>query len=61
MDAIQQDGLPWTHVNDINNEASNLYGVNAIPSNFLIDPNGNIIATNLRGGDMISTLKGLIK
>jgi hypothetical protein len=32
-----------------NNEASRLYGVNSIPANFLLDPDGIIIAKGLRG------------
>ncbi|WP_295771948.1 TlpA disulfide reductase family protein [uncultured Mucilaginibacter sp.] len=50
--AIKKDALPWTQVSDLNgwqNAAAQLYGVKAIPQNYLIDPNGKIIATNLRG------------
>lgn len=51
--AIAQDGLKWKwHVSDLkhwNSEAGRLYGVNSIPMSFLVDPNGIIIAKNLRG------------
>lgn len=50
--AVQKDGLPWTQVSELKGfegTAAKLYGVTAIPSNFLIDPNGKIIARNLRG------------
>ena len=49
--AINTDNLTWTHVSDLQgrNAAAQLYHVNVIPQNFLIDPNGNIIAKNLRG------------
>jgi hypothetical protein len=30
-------------------EAARRYGVHAIPENFLVDPSGKIVATNLRG------------
>ncbi|HEY1111922.1 MAG TPA: TlpA disulfide reductase family protein [Chitinophagaceae bacterium] len=49
--AIEKDGLPWTHVSDLqswNNAVAALYRVQAIPQNYLIDPNGKIIAKNLR-------------
>ncbi|PQA58301.1 TlpA disulfide reductase family protein [Siphonobacter curvatus] len=52
MKAIHKDNLTWTHVSDLqfwNNEAARLYGVQAIPQNFLLDPNGKIIAKNIRG------------
>lgn len=51
--AIETDGLEdWYHVSDLKYwdcEPAKLYGVRSIPSNFLIDPDGKIIATNLRG------------
>jgi peroxiredoxin len=50
--AIHKDGLTWTHVSDLkfwDNEVAKLYGVQAIPQNFLLDPSGKVIAKNLRG------------
>ena len=50
--AIHKDGLTWTHVSDLkfwDCEVAKLYGVQAIPQNFLLDPNGKVIAKNLRG------------
>jgi len=52
LNAIEKDGLEWTNVSDLKgwkNEASNLYLVRAVPQNYLIDPNGIIIAVNLKG------------
>ena len=52
LDAIAKDNLTWTHVSDLkfwNNEAAQLYHVQAIPFNFLLDPQGKIIGKNLRG------------
>lgn len=51
-DAIKTDNLSWTQVSELKGWASSIarnYQVNSIPANFLIDPNGNIIASNLRG------------
>lgn len=63
--AIKQDKLAWPyHVSDLNgwnSNAARLYGINSIPSNFLIDPNGKIIAKNLRGADLHFELDKLIK
>ena len=61
--AIEQDGLPWTQVSDLkywNNSAALEYGVQAIPQNFLLDPQGKIVATNLRGEALQSTLSKLL-
>lgn len=52
MKGIQEDDLNWTHVSDLqfwNSQAARLYKVNQIPSNFLLNPDGEIIARNLRG------------
>ncbi len=61
--AIKQDGLEWPdHVSDLkywNSAAVKLYGVESIPTNFLLDPKGVIIAHGLRGealGNKLSTL-----
>jgi peroxiredoxin len=52
MEAIHKDNLTWTHVSDLKwwqNEVAKLYGIQAIPQNLLIDPEGKIIAKNLNG------------
>jgi peroxiredoxin len=57
--AIHKDNLKWTHVSDLqfwNNAAAQLYRVNSIPFNMLIDPSGKIIAKNLRGEMLHSKL-----
>lgn len=64
IDAIAKDGLVWTQVSDLksfNNEAAVLYGVKAIPQNFLIDPNGVIVAKNLRGNALEEKLAIIFK
>ncbi len=55
LDAIAKDGLTWPQVSDLrgaDNEAAKLYGVTAVPANFLISPEGKIIGRNLRGEDL---------
>ncbi|MFO7789653.1 MAG: TlpA disulfide reductase family protein [Bacteroidales bacterium] len=51
--AIEKDNLSeWTHVSDLkywNSEAAAEYGVRSIPASFLLNPEGEIIETNLRG------------
>lgn len=52
INAIEKDGLTWTQVSDLNawnNEVARFYGVRAVPQSYLIDPQGVIIAQNLRG------------
>ncbi len=55
LNAIKMDGIPWTQVSELkgfSSDAAVQYGVNAIPTNFLIDPKGKIVARNLRGEDL---------
>ena len=63
--AIEQDGLEWpNHVSDLKGPGSvpaAMYGVMAIPMNFLIDGDGIIVAKNLRGEYLESKLKELLK
>ncbi|MDH4090114.1 MAG: AhpC/TSA family protein [Cyclobacteriaceae bacterium] len=50
--AIKQDGLDWTHVSDLKywqSAAAKSYNITGIPFSVLLDPNGVIIAKNLRG------------
>lgn len=52
LQAIKDDGLAWTQVSDLkywNNEVAQLYKIQSIPQNYLIDPEGKIIGKNLRG------------
>jgi peroxiredoxin len=64
MKAIHDDGLTWTHVSDLkywNNAAAVQYGIQAIPQNYLLDPQGKIVAKNLSGEDLDKKLGALLK
>ena len=64
LKAIEKDGLNWMQVSDLqgfDNQAAKLYGVSAIPQNFLIDPNGVVIAKNLRGDELQKKLAAVLK
>ena len=64
LEAIQKDGLTWTHISDLkfwDSEAVGLYGFNGIPYNVLLDPTGKIIADNLRGSDLERKLEEVLK
>jgi peroxiredoxin len=55
LQAIEADKLTWTQVSELNywsNSAVSLYGISSIPSNLLLDPDGRIIAKNLRGNQL---------
>jgi peroxiredoxin len=64
VQAIQADGLSWNHVSDLkfwDSAVVPLFGINAIPTNFLLDPQGKIIAANLRGDALEQKLKEVVK
>jgi peroxiredoxin len=62
--AIEEDKLDWYHISDLkywNSAAVALYGFDGIPYNVLVDPQGKIIGTNLRGTDLEIKLGEMIK
>lgn len=63
LQAIKDDGLSWTQVSDLKgggNKAALLYNVKAIPSSFLIGPDGKILAKSLRGSDLENKIAELL-
>jgi peroxiredoxin len=65
MAAIEQDGLVWnSHVSDLKgwqSEASRAYNVSSIPFTVLIDREGKVIGTNLRGEGLANTLQSIFE
>ncbi len=62
VEAIEEDGLTWLHVSDLQgwkNEVAQQFGISSIPATILIDPEGKIIAKNLRGPYLESKLEEL--
>lgn len=63
LKAIANDKLTWNHVSDLqywNNAVAQLYHIQSIPGNFLIDPTGKIIAKDLRGSELDKKLCELL-
>lgn len=64
VSAIENDELPWINVSDLlgpGDPVSIMYNINLIPSNFLIGPDGKVIAINLRGELIEPTLAKFIQ
>lgn len=64
VEAVKKDGLPWLHVGDMkgwSTAAAVLYNVKAVPSNWLIGPDGKIVAVNLTGEALQKELRALLK
>ena len=64
LNAVKHDGMPWIQVSDLKGFKSDIavkYGISAIPQNFLINPEGIIVAKNLRGEDVDKQLSAFVK
>jgi len=64
LKAIADDGLTWKHISDLKrwkSAAVDLYGLDGIPYNVLVDPSGKIIATSLREEALQQKLGELLK
>ncbi len=64
LKAIKDDQLNWAQVSDLkfwSNAVAVQYKIQSIPQNYLIDPNGVIIAKNLRGQELQTRLAALLK
>ena len=63
LQAIKDDKLSWTQVSDLQywrNEVAVKYRIQSIPQNFLVDPEGKIVAKNLRGSELQNKLCELL-
>lgn len=64
LKAIEDDGLTWPQVSDLkyfNSAAAALYQIEAIPATYLLDPDGKIIAKDLRGPALENKLAEIFK
>lgn len=61
--AIAKDQLTWPQVSNLKKwdcPIAKLYNVEEIPSTFILDENGNIVAKNLRGDELKAKIKSLL-
>ena len=64
INAIVDHHLNWIHLSDLkywNSEASVVYGISSIPANILVDGNGIIVATDLRGEELSRKLRHIFR
>ncbi|MGS2723864.1 redoxin family protein [Porticoccus sp. GXU_MW_L64] len=65
LEAVEVDGMPWINVSEITDaagvpKASKLYAVTSVPSSFLLDAEGTILAVNLEGDDLAEKIAELL-
>lgn len=64
LGAVKADNLPWTQVSDVKGfktEVAVRFGITAIPQNVLIDPDGKVIAKDLRGENVNEQIAKFVK
>ena len=64
LGAVEQNDMNWLHVSEVkgfDNQAAKDYAIQGIPSNFLIDGQGTIVARNLRGEALYEKIGELLK
>lgn len=61
LEALGELDVPWANYLDVNRQAITEYKVMYIPSTFIIDQNGVIIAEKLRGKDLSDFIENLFK
>lgn len=64
VNAIETDGLTWTHISDLQgwqNAVAKQFQIFSIPQNFLIDPDGKVVGKNLRGVALETKLAKILK
>jgi len=64
LKAMKEDGGSWIQTSDLkgnDNSAKKDYGISVVPQNFLVDPNGIIIARNLIHEALYKKLEEVLK
>ena len=64
INAIKSWDMPWIHLSDLNgwnSEAGKVYGIRGIPDNILINPDGIIVARDLRGPELRQVLSEIFQ
>lgn len=63
LDAVKENGMNWIQVSALtgfDNQAAKDYAIQGIPANFLIDAQGKIVASNLRGDEVYNKIAELL-
>lgn len=59
--ALKEDKTPWMHVIDTQGGTARKWGIQYIPTSFLLDKEGNLVAVNAEAGALETHLKKLLK
>lgn len=60
MKAINKEAMPWTNIRDVKGTIANDYHVSAVPTMFIIDSKGQLVAENLHGEELAKKIDELM-
>ena len=63
IDAIEKDRLSWYNVSNLKfwrDPVAQLYNISSIPATFILDDKGKLIASRLRGAELINKIEALL-
>lgn len=64
LKAIEKDKITWTQLSDLKGDKGEVYlkyGITSIPANFLIAPDGTVVAKDLRSDKLLTQLEEVLK
>ena len=61
LQAIERNGFTWPQIIDAKTIPTELYGINSIPYILLFGPDGNVVASDLRGNNMIKKVTEVMR
>lgn len=60
LKAVKDEDLKWTNVRDTDHSIADLYKVSAVPTMYIVDGNGCLVAENLRGQELAAKIAELL-
>lgn len=63
IDAIEKDRLSWYNVSNLKfwrDPVAQLYNISSIPATFILDDKGKLIASRLRGAELVNKIEALL-
>ena len=57
----KNEGLKWVNIRDIDHSIADKYKVSAVPTMYIVDSEGRLVAENLRGEELAAKIKELFQ
>ena len=60
LDAVKKEDLKWTNIRDVDQKIADAYHVSAVPTMYIVDSEGKLVAENLRGEELAKKVDELM-